>query len=201
MKDAGVDVIFFATPHEFSRELVPEAIEQGFRVIDLSGAWRLKQAGQSQGLRLRREARTSQHSTAPPFMVCRSCTPTRSRARSCWRIPDAIRRRSFWRWRRGFAPATSMWSTASSAIRSREFQEQGRRPSSTTHFVEVDDNLSAYSVFGHRHSGEVLEQLGIDSGSLQFTPHLLPIPRGILSTIYVKLAQLGRRRRAGAVAA
>ncbi len=47
----------------------------------------------------------------------------------------------------------------------------------------------AYSVFGHRHSGEMLEQLGIDSGSLQFTPHLLPIPRGILSTIYVKLAK------------
>ncbi len=44
MKDAGVDVVFFATPHEFSRELVPEAIAQGFRVIDLSGAWRLKQA-------------------------------------------------------------------------------------------------------------------------------------------------------------
>ncbi len=56
MKDAGVDVVFFATPHEFSRELVPEAIAQGFRVIDLSGAWRLKQAEQSQGLRLRREA-------------------------------------------------------------------------------------------------------------------------------------------------
>ena len=44
MKDAGVDVVFFATPHEFSRELVPEAIGHGFRVIDLSGAWRLKQA-------------------------------------------------------------------------------------------------------------------------------------------------------------
>src|SRR5271167_2780369 len=44
MRDTGVDVVFFATPHEFSRELVPEAISQGFRVIDLSGAWRLKQA-------------------------------------------------------------------------------------------------------------------------------------------------------------
>src|ERR1700744_6166124 len=43
MKDAGVDVVFFAPPHEFSRELVPQAIEQGFRVIDLSGAWRLKE--------------------------------------------------------------------------------------------------------------------------------------------------------------
>ena len=44
MKDAGVDVVFFATPHEFSRDVVPEAISHGFRVIDLSGAWRLKQA-------------------------------------------------------------------------------------------------------------------------------------------------------------
>jgi len=44
MKEAGVDVVFFATPHEFSRELVPQAIAEGFRVIDLSGAWRLKQA-------------------------------------------------------------------------------------------------------------------------------------------------------------
>src|SRR5215469_1646673 len=42
MNDAGVDVLFLATPHEFSRELVPEAVSRGFRVIDLSGAWRLK---------------------------------------------------------------------------------------------------------------------------------------------------------------
>src|SRR5580698_9032861 len=44
MKDAGVDVLFLATPHEFSRELVPEALAEGFRVVDLSGAWRLKNA-------------------------------------------------------------------------------------------------------------------------------------------------------------
>ena len=44
MKSAGVNVLFLATPHEFSRELVPEAIGRGFRVIDLSGAWRLKRA-------------------------------------------------------------------------------------------------------------------------------------------------------------
>ena len=49
------------------------------------------------------------------------------------------------------------------------------------------DNFSAYSVFGHRHLGEILEQLSINSAELIFTPHLLPIPRGILSTIYVHL--------------
>jgi N-acetyl-gamma-glutamyl-phosphate reductase len=65
----------------------------------------------------------------------------------------------------------------------------GKEPTSTTHFVEVADNLSAYAVFGHRHTGEILEQLALDAQQLVFTPHLLPIPRGILSTVYVKLAQ------------
>ncbi|MGZ7103691.1 MAG: N-acetyl-gamma-glutamyl-phosphate reductase, partial [Candidatus Angelobacter sp.] len=63
----------------------------------------------------------------------------------------------------------------------------GKQPTQKTHFVEVAENLSAYSVFNHRHTGEILEQLGILPEQLIFTPHLLPIPRGILSTIYVRL--------------
>src|SRR5215475_6870296 len=43
LKQEGVPLLFLATPHEVSRLLVPEAIAQGLRVIDLSGAWRLKQ--------------------------------------------------------------------------------------------------------------------------------------------------------------
>ena len=49
------------------------------------------------------------------------------------------------------------------------------------------DNLSAYAVFAHRHTGELLEQLHLTGDQIQFTPHLLPIPRGILSTVYVRL--------------
>ncbi|MGA8308885.1 MAG: N-acetyl-gamma-glutamyl-phosphate reductase, partial [Terriglobales bacterium] len=63
----------------------------------------------------------------------------------------------------------------------------GKEATARTHFVSVADNLSAYSVFGHRHVGEILEQLKLNSGELIFTPLLLPIPRGILSTIYVHL--------------
>ena len=53
------------------------------------------------------------------------------------------------------------------------------------------ENLSAYAVFGHRHTGELVEQLHVNSAQIQFTPHLLPIPRGILSTVYVRLAEAG----------
>jgi N-acetyl-gamma-glutamyl-phosphate reductase len=63
----------------------------------------------------------------------------------------------------------------------------GKEPTARTHFVSVADNLSAYSVFNHRHVGEMVEQLALSPQELIFTPHLLPIPRGILSTIYVHL--------------
>src|ERR1700676_2415977 len=65
----------------------------------------------------------------------------------------------------------------------------GKEPTSKTHFVSVADNLSAYSVFNHRHVGEIVEQLDLTVQELTFTPHLLPIPRGIMSTIYGQLKQ------------
>ena len=65
----------------------------------------------------------------------------------------------------------------------------GKAPTAKTHFMYAADNLSAYGVFSHRHTGELLEQIGIDAQSIIFTPHLLPIPRGILSTIYVRFKE------------
>jgi N-acetyl-gamma-glutamyl-phosphate reductase len=63
----------------------------------------------------------------------------------------------------------------------------GKLPTPATHFMHAADNLSAYAVFNHRHTGELREQLQLTREQIQFTPHLLPIPRGILSTLYVRL--------------
>lgn len=68
----------------------------------------------------------------------------------------------------------------------------GVKPSATVHFCEVDSSLKAYSVAKHRHTSEIEQELSIKAGQevvLSFTPHLLPIKRGILSTIYAELAQ------------
>ena len=65
----------------------------------------------------------------------------------------------------------------------------GKAPTAKTHFMYAADNLSAYGVFTHRHTGELLEQIGVNAGQIVFTPHLLPIPRGILSTIYVRFRE------------
>ena len=67
----------------------------------------------------------------------------------------------------------------------------GRKPTMTTHFVEAADNFSPYKIGqAHRHVPEMVQQMKDwhpDAPALIFSPHLLPVPRGILSTIYVSL--------------
>ena len=102
--------------------------------------------------------------------------------------PGCYATSSFWLWRRCWRRTSSIARRESFPIRNPVFPARART-TARTHFVSVADNLSAYVGFGHRHVGEILEQLELDSSELIFTPHLLPIPRGILSTIYVHLKQ------------
>ena len=60
----------------------------------------------------------------------------------------------------------------------------GKAPSERTHFCEVDESLSAYGVFAHRHAAEIEQELGV---AVTFVPHLVPLDRGILETIYVRV--------------
>ena len=187
MRDAGVDVVFFATPHEFSRELAPEAVAEGFRVIDLSGAWRLKNAENRQVYGFAdADAYAGLDDSAvyglPELHAGEIRNAVLLANPGCYSTSIIL---ALAPWiRAGFVDLEhGIICDSKSGV-----SGAGKTPSAKTHFVEVDGDFSAYSVFGHRHTGEVLEQLGIGSSSLQFTPHLLPIPRGILSTIYVKLA-------------
>ena len=63
----------------------------------------------------------------------------------------------------------------------------GKDPRRDLHFVEVDENFRAYNLFSHRHTPEILEHSGLAESQLIFATHLLPLARGILSTIYVTL--------------
>ena len=188
LKARGVELLFLATPHEVSRSLVPEAISQGLRVIDLSGAWRLKQ---------------EQHRAIYDFKDSDTATAEALTQKAVYGLPELNAD--------GVASAQLVANPgcyATSVIlalapllkadvvdRSRGIISDsksgvsgaGKEPTAKTHFVSVADNLSAYSVFNHRHTGEIVEQLALDGAEFTFTPHLLPIPRGILSTIYVYL--------------
>lgn len=190
VKARGVDVLFLATPHEQSREMAPEALERGLRVIDLSGAWRLNEA---------------QNRAAYKFEDEGSATAVSVQAKSVYGMPELHREEikdAELVANPGCYPTSVIlaikplldlgWVDLNRGIVSDSksgVSGAGKAPTAKTHFMYAADNLSAYGVFGHRHTGEMLEQLGIEPEQFIFTPHLLPIPRGILSTIYLSFTE------------
>ena len=188
LKQQGVQLLFLATPHEASRSLVPEAIAQGLRVIDLSGAWRLQQ---------------ERHRAIYGFEDPDSATADELTRKAVYGLPelngDSVANAALVA--NPGCYATSVILALAPLLKAGVVDRDrgiisdsksgvsgaGKEPTAKTHFVSVADNLSAYAVFNHRHVGEIVEQLGLNPQELIFTPHLLPIPRGILSTIYVHL--------------
>ncbi len=190
LSEAGVGLLFMATPHEVSREWIPEAINRGLRVVDLSGAWRLRDE----------ENRAVYEFNDADPAVAASLTDA-----AVYGLPELNRDRiaDAQLVANPGCYATSIIVALAPLVRAglvdvahgiicdskSGVSGAGKKPTQKTHFVEVAENLSAYSVFGHRHTGEILEQLGLTAEQVIFTPHLLPIPRGILSTIYLRLKQ------------
>jgi len=190
LEDLGVDVVFLATPHELSREAAPEARKRGFRVIDLSGAWRLEEAGNRAVYGFEDEC---------------SAVALKTQSEAVYGMPELHRAEI-----REAGLVANPGCYATSVILALKpllaaglvdltcgivcdsksgVSGAGKAPTAKTHFMYAADNLSAYGVFTHRHTGELLEQLGVGAETLTFTPHLLPIPRGILSTIYVRFVE------------
>jgi N-acetyl-gamma-glutamyl-phosphate reductase len=190
LKQAAVDLLFLATPHEFSRSLVPEVLRAGVRVIDLSGAWRLREKG---------------HRAVYGFDDADVKVANETMERAVYGLPEthgvAIAEAALVA--NPGCYATSVILALAPLVQAKVVDRSrgvisdsksgvsgaGKEATARTHFVAVADNLSAYGVFKHRHLGEMLEQLGLAADELIFTPHLLPIPRGILSTIYVHLSR------------
>jgi N-acetyl-gamma-glutamyl-phosphate reductase len=185
-----VDTIFLATPHEQSREWVPEALGRGLRVVDLSGAWRVAD---------------NAHRAVYGFADNESQTAAAIQAKAVYGLPE-LHRDQIAAARLVANPgcyATSVILALKPLLAAGLVDLEhgivcdaksgvsgaGKEPTATTHFMYAANNLSAYGPWKHRHTGELYEQLTVTEGQLVFTPHLLPIPRGILSTVYVKLLQ------------
>ena len=177
------DVVFLALPDAAAAELAPALVDRGVRVIDLSGAFRLKDSADR--ARWYPETRHVPPSTVyglteieraaiadARLLANPGCYPT-SAILALAPLAGLL------------MPDTDIIVDAKSGV-----SGAGKTPSERTHFSECHGSLSAYGVFSHRHGAEIEQGVASAIGgahAITFVPHLLPIDRGILSTIYVRL--------------
>ena len=173
----GTDAVFLALPEHAAAEVAPALLARGKRVFDLSGAFRLRDAA----LRQRWYPKTLEQPASVVYglternrdllrdstlVACAGCYPTAA----ILALQPLLQAGLI-----GQPIIIDAKSGVSGA---------GKTPTERTHFSECHGSLSAYGVFNHRHAAEIEQEL---NAPVTFVPHLLPIDRGILETIYATL--------------
>jgi len=175
----NADVVFLALPDKAAAELAPMLVDAGVRVIDLSGAFRLR----DQALRARWYPDTHALPQGLAYGLTELERPSVEGARlvanpGCYPTATLLALRPLLA--AGLiAPGADIVVDAKSGV-----SGAGKTPSERTHFSEVHGSVAAYGVFGHRHGAEIEQGAGCQ---VNFVPHLMPFDRGILSTIYVRV--------------
>ena len=177
---------FLATPHEASAELAPLLLDAGLRVIDLSGAFRFASAETFNSwykLPAPHASRLGEAVYGLPELYAESVRSAKLVANpGCYSTSVILALKPLSQAGLLSASHTVVCDCKSGA------SGAGKELRRDLQFVEVDENFRAYGLFSHRHTPEMLEHTGLAESQLIFTPHLLPLARGILSTIYVTLA-------------
>ena len=180
--DARPGCVFLATPNEASADLAPRLISAGVRVIDLSGAFRLKQA----------EAYPRWYGFAHPapallqesvYGLTEWCDIGLDAARlvanpGCYATSALL----------ALLPVMPLIDVTQTFVCDGKsgVSGAGKRSDPAYSFAEMSGNVWAYAAAGHRHEPEIRQAAGLsDDTPFVFVPHLLPIVRGILSTLYL----------------
>ena len=186
-KAAECDVAFTALPHGASKEVIPALIERGLKVIDLSGDFRYDDPA------VYAEWYGQEHSS--PELLAESvyglCELYRDKVRTARLVgnPGCYTTCSIL----GAYPllASGAGSNENIIIDAKSgVTGAGRGLTQQVHFCECTENMKAYKIAKHRHTSEIEQELSKAAGKrtlVSFTPHLIPVKRGILSTIYINL--------------
>lgn len=189
---ASCDVVFFATPHGVAHAMAPALVDRGVRIIDISADFRINDAelwsrwyGQPHGCpellpqavyglpEVNREAIKNAQ-----LIACPGCYPT---SVQLGLLPLIVN---------NLVQSDQLIANAASGV-----SGAGRQANVANLFTEVADSFKAYGVSGHRHLPEIEQGLraaqvpGQIPAKLTFVPHLLPIIRGIHSTLYAQLLE------------
>jgi N-acetyl-gamma-glutamyl-phosphate reductase len=168
------DLVFLALPEEAAATVAPALLARGVRVIDLSGAFRLRDAE----LRKRWYPATTLGSLTPVYGLTERNYAAIAGARfvanpGCYPTAALL----------ALEPLAEAGLLAGDVVIDAKsgISGAGKKASDRTHFSENHGSVSAYGVFGHRHQPEIEQELG---APVTFVPHLVPLDRGILETIY-----------------
>ena len=173
--ELDADIIFTATPHGASMKIVPDLLETGAKVIDLSGDYRyedtdvyekwygIKHTSDIKGVyglpELYRDEIKKANLIGNP-----GCFPTGAILSSYPLVDNDLVDRIVIDSKTGVSGA-------------------GVSPSATTHYPNIADNVNPYKITAHRHASEIQQELhGFDDVKVSFTPHLVPVIRGIQTT-------------------
>lgn len=180
---ASCELVFLALPHKTAMEFVKPLLAKGLRVVDLSADYRLPLEvyeefytphSDKENLKravyglpeMFREKIKSADLVANP-----GCFPTSA----LLGILPFISKR---------VPNTPIVIDAKTGV-----SGAGKKLSDVTHFVNVNDNLFAYNPLGHRHAPEIALKLDLSFDEVHFVPHLVPLTRGMLSSIYIQVEE------------
>jgi len=182
----SVDAVFLAVPHTAAMDLAPAFLDAGVKVLDLSADFRLRDSAVY-------EAWYETPHTAPHLLAsavyglpelgrealkdaqlvaCPGCYPTATILAAAPAIEA------------GLASSGRIVVDAKSGV-----SGAGRSATATTHYCSVNEAVSPYKVGSHRHTPEIAAALSEVAGSpvrVAFAPHLVPMTRGLLSTVYLE---------------
>ncbi len=184
---SAAEVVFLSTPHEASLELLPAllAANPALRIVDLSGAFRFRDP-ETFAVWYKLPAPDAKTLAQAVYGLPELYADALPKARivgnpGCYPTSVIL----------GLRPLVEVgWINQARGIVcdcKSGVTGAGKEPKRDTQFVEINENFRAYNVFTHRHTPEVAEHLGLAAENFVFTTHLLPIDRGILSTLYVWL--------------
>ncbi|MDB6018781.1 MAG: argc: n-acetyl-gamma-glutamyl-phosphate reductase [Pedosphaera sp.] len=180
----NAQVIFLALPHGVSAEFAVPLLQQGCQIIDLSADFRLKSAA------VYKEFYAHDH-PAPDLLatsvyglpeVYRSAIKNALLVASPGCYPTSILLPTLPLLRAGLIKPAGIIADSLSGV-----SGAGRKVEQDYLFVECNESVRPYSVPKHRHLSEIEQELSLAAGApviIQFTPHLIPVNRGILSTLY-----------------
>jgi N-acetyl-gamma-glutamyl-phosphate reductase len=182
---AAADVIFTALPHKLPMKIAPEILKRGRKVIDLSADFRFRDADLYETVYQPHTAKELLSQTV--YGLSEIYTSEIKAARlvgnpGCY--PTSVLLPLVPLVKAGLLDLESLVADSKSGV-----SGAGRSPSLTVHFCEVAESFKAYKVAAHRHNPEMEAVLSREAGrpvTLSFVPHLVPMSRGMLTTLYAR---------------